>query len=162
MLARPVGGYRVVMVSSAATTVREYLDELPPDRAALIAEVRDLVNSNLPPGYVEQMGFGMITWAVPLEVYPDTYNGKPLAYLALAAQKNYNSLYLMGVYADSEEEAHLRARWEARGSRLNMGKSCLRFRRVEDLHLDLLAEVIGAVPVEDFVARAEQAHTGRR
>ena len=150
------------MVSSSATTVSEYLDELPPDRAALIAEVRDLVNANVPPGYVEQMGFGMITWLVPLEVYPDTYNRKPLAYLALAAQKNYTSLYLMGVYADSADEAHLRDRWEARGTTLDMGKSCLRFRRMEDLHLDLLAEVIGAVPVEDFVARTKEAHSGRR
>ncbi len=150
------------MASSSAATVGAYLNELPPDRAALVAEVRDLVNASVPPGYVEQMGFGMITWVVPLEVYPDTYNRKPLAYLALAAQKNYTSLYLMGVYADSEEEAHLRARWEARGTTLDMGKSCLRFRRMDDLHQDLLAEVIGAVPVEDFVARTKEAHSGRR
>jgi hypothetical protein len=108
------------------------------------------------------MLYGMITWMVPSDVYPDTYNGKPLAYVSLAAQKNYYALYLMGVYADSGEEARLRAEWVARGTKLDMGKSCLRFKRVEDLHEDLVAEVIAAVPMDEYVEKAKAAHSGRR
>ena len=104
----------------------------------------------------------MITWMVPLETYPDTYNGKPLAYVSLAAQKNYYSLYLMAVYADSAEEARLREQWAARGTKLDMGKSCLRFKRVDDLHEDLVAEVVASVPMDEYVDKARAAHSGRR
>ncbi len=130
------------MATSTAATVEEYLEELPEDRAAVVAHVRELVIASLPPGYVEGMLYGMITWMVPLEIYPRHYNGKPLAYVSLAAQKNYYALYLMGVYADSAEEARLRQEWVARGTKLDMGKCCLRFKRVADLHEDLVAEVI--------------------
>ena len=150
------------MASSSATTVEDYLGELPPDRAEVVAELRDLVNEHLPPGYEEGMLYGMISWFVPASIYPDTYNGKPLAYVSLAAQKNYYSLYLMGVYADSEEELQFRERWLARGGKLNMGRSCLRFTRVDQLHMDLLSEVIGSVPLDDFVAAARSAGEGRR
>lgn len=145
------------MVTSCAATVKEYLDELPAERAAVISAVRDLVNASLPPGYEEGMEYGMITWSVPLAVYPDTYNGQPLAYVSLAAQKRHYALYLMGVYADAAEEERFRAAWESRGTRLDMGRSCLRFRTLSDLHADLVAEVIGAVPREEFVARARLA-----
>jgi hypothetical protein len=150
------------MVSSGAATVQEYLDELPADRATVVSHVRDLVNAALPPGYQEAMDYGMITWSVPLERYRDTYNGKPLAYVSLAAQKNHYALYLMGVYADSAEEARFREEWLARGTKLDMGRSCLRFKRFEDLHTDLVAGVIGAIPVDVFVARAKAAHTRTR
>ena len=150
------------MATSTAATVEEYLEELPEDRAAVVAHVRDLVNASLPPGYVEGMLYGMITWMVPLEAYPETYNGKPLAYVSLAAQKNYYALYLMGVYADSGEEMRLREEWVARGTKLDMGKSCLRFTRVEDLHEDLVAGVIAAVPMDEYVEKAKAAHSGRR
>ena len=149
------------MATSTAATVEEYLEELPQDRAVVVAAVRELVNASLPPGYSEGMLYGMITWSVPQEVYPDTYNGKPLAYVSLAAQKNYYALYLMGVYADSAEEARFRERWVARGTKLDMGKSCLRFKHVEDLHADLVAEVIAAVPMEEFVQRAKAARSTR-
>ena len=150
------------MATSTAATVEEYLEELPEDRAAVVAHVRDLVNASLPPGYVEGMLYGMITWMVPLQAYPETYNGKPLAYVSLAAQKNYYALYLMGVYADSEEEARLREEWVARGTKLDMGRSCLRFKRLADLHEDLVAQVIAAVPMEQFVDKARAAHSARR
>jgi hypothetical protein len=150
------------MAQSAAATVEQYLGELPPDRAAVVAHVRDLVNANLPEGYEEGMAYGMITWSVPLEVYPDTYNGKPLAYVSLAAQKQHYALYLMGVYADSEQEAQLREQWQARGTRLDMGRSCLRFTRLEGLHEDLVADVIAAVPMDAYVAVARAAHARKR
>ncbi len=150
------------MATSTAATVEEYLEELPEERAVVVSHVRDLVNASLPPGYVEGMLYGMITWMVPLDSYPQTYNGKPLAYVSLAAQKHYYALYLMGVYADSEQEVRLREEWVARGTKLDMGKSCLRFKRLEDLHEDLVAEVIAAVPMDEYVAKAEAAHPGRR
>lgn len=149
------------MASSEAATVEQYLAELPPERADVVEYVRDLVNTNLPAGYEEQMLYGMITWAVPLAVYPDTYNRKPLAYASLAAQKHYYALYLMSVYADSAQEARLRGQWEARGTRLDMGRSCLRFRTLADLHEDLIADVIAEVPMDDFVAAARRAHAAR-
>src|SRR5919107_5809352 len=101
----------------------------------------------MPAGYREGVAFGMITWCVPLERYPHTYNGQPLGYVALAAQKRHYALYLMGLYADSGEAAQFRSRWEAGGRRLDMGKSCLRFRGLDDLHLDLVWEGGGGARV---------------
>jgi uncharacterized protein YdhG (YjbR/CyaY superfamily) len=156
------GDYGRDMAQSAATTVEQYLEELPPQRAEVVAHVRDLVNANLPEGYEEGMSYGMISWSVPLSAYPDTYNGKPLAYVSLAAQKHYYALYLMGVYADSEQEAQLREQWQARGTKLDMGRSCLRFKRLEDLHEDLVADVVAAVPMDEYVAAAKAAHARKR
>jgi len=146
------------MASSSATSVEQYLAELPEERADVVAHVRDLVNASLPAGYVEGMAYGMITWAVPLEVYPDTYNGRPLAYVSLAAQKSYYALYLMAAYAGSEQDARLREQWAQRGTKLDMGRSCLRFRRLADLHEDLVAEAVASIPMDDFIALAKQAH----
>jgi hypothetical protein len=146
------------MVSSNAASVEQYVAELPPDRAAEIEAVRALVNAHLPDGYVEAMDYGMITWAVPLSTYPDTYNGHPLAVAALAAQKNYCSLYLMTVYSAAGRipEDEFRARWNG-PKRLDMGKSCVRYKRAADLDLDLIAEVIAATPPDALVAAAEAA-----
>jgi len=146
------------MASSAATTVEQYLAELPADRAAVVSHVREVVNASMPDGYEEGMLYGMITWMVPLEVCPNTYNGQPLAYVSLAAQMNHYSLYLMGVYADSTEESRLREQWLARGTRLDMGRSCLRFRRLADLHEDLIADAVAAVPRDEFIAAVSRAH----
>lgn len=150
------------MVSSGALTPDQYVAELAPDRAAEIEAVRELVNANLPDGYVETMDYGMITWAVPLEVYPDTYNGHALAYVALAAQKNYCSLYLMTVYSAAGRitEEVFRERWDG-PKRLDMGKSCVRFKKAQDLDLDLIAEVIAGTPPAAFVDAAEAARRTR-
>ena len=102
------------------------------------------------------MQYGMISYVVPLERYPDTYNGLPLAVASLADQKRYMSLYLMGVYGDESAETWLRERWPA-DKKLDMGKSCLRFRRLDDLPLDLIGEVIARTSVDDFIARAPVA-----
>ncbi|HSF27166.1 MAG TPA: DUF1801 domain-containing protein [Actinomycetes bacterium] len=146
---------------SDATTAEAYLAGLAPEPREVVAQVRQLVLANLPDGYEETMAWGMLCWVVPLERYPETYNGQPLGYVALAAQKRYYSLYLMTLYPDGEREREFRTRWQAGGRRLDMGKSCLRFRRVDDLDLDLLAETIAAVPVEDFLALYEQARDSR-
>ena len=143
------------MVSSKAATPEAYLAELPPERAALISHVRDLVNAHLPPGYVERMSWGMISWEVPLERYPDTYNGQPLAYAGLAAQKNHCALYLNCVYASEARTARLREARAAEGRKLAMGKSCIRFKKRDDLAEEVLARTIASVPVDAFIAEYE-------
>src|SRR5688500_6759537 len=143
------------MVSSKAATPAAYLAELPPERAELIGRVRDLVNANLPPGYVERMSWGMIGWELPLETYPNTYNGQPLVYAALAAQKNHNALYLNCVYASPERTERLREACAAAGKKLDMGKSCIRFKKAGDLAEAVLADEIRSTPVEDFIAEYE-------
>ena len=144
------------MVSSKATTVAAYLAELDPVRRAEIEAVRDLVNAALPAGYREEMTYGMITWVILLDDYPDTYNGQPLAYVGLAAQKNSNSLYLNCVYASAERTERLKQAWAAAGKKLDMGKSCIRFRRAADLALDVVRDEIAATPPSEFIAIYEQ------
>jgi hypothetical protein len=143
------------VAGSEAPTPEAYLSELAPDRAGLVSSLRDLVNANLPDGYVERMNWGMISWEVPSERYPDTYNGQPLVYAALAAQKNYTALYLNCVQASEERTERLKAAWTASGRRLDMGKSCLRFKRAEDVAEDVLAETIRSIPVDRFIAEYE-------
>jgi uncharacterized protein YdhG (YjbR/CyaY superfamily) len=143
------------MVSSKAATPDAYIAELPPERAALVSRLRDLVNAHIPPGYEERMSWGMIGWEVPLERYPDTYNGQPLVYAGLAAQKNHTALYLNCVYASQERTESLEAAWAGSGRKLDMGKSCLRFKRAEDVAEEALAEAIAAVSVDTFIAEYE-------
>jgi hypothetical protein len=143
------------MVSSAASTVDQYLADLPPERRAVVATVRDFVNAHLPPGYEEAMAFGMIGWGIPLSRYPHTYNGRPLGYVGLAAQKNAYSLYLMGCYMDSAEDRALRAAYAQAGKKLDMGKSCLRFKSLDGLLLEDIGRIIAGMPVDAYIARYE-------
>ncbi len=142
-------------MQSRAATVEAYLAELPEDRRAALAEVRATILDHLPEGYEEGMQYGMIGYFVPLERYPETYNGQPLSVAALANQKNYMALYLMGVYA--ERDAWFREEYRKRGKRLDMGKSCVRFRSLDDLPLDLVGEVIARTSVEDFIRLYEES-----
>jgi hypothetical protein len=143
------------MASSSATTVTEYLDSLPSDRRAALAAVRDVVSANLPDGYVEGMLYGMIGWYVPLERYPNTYNGQPLGVAALASQKNYNALYLTSVYGDPTLERWFKQAYADAGKKLDMGKSCVRWKTLDALPLDVIGETIRKVPLEAFIARYE-------
>ena len=145
------------MVQSKASTAEEYLAELPEDRREVVAAVRQVILENLPEGYQESMTWGMPSYEIPLSRYPTTYNKKPLAYAALAAQKNYFSLYLMGVYAGSGEETSLRDEFEAAGKKLDMGKSCIRFTKLDDLPLHVIGKAIAATPVDDYIGRYEAA-----
>ena len=144
-------------MDSDVSTVQEYLDNLEPDRREVVSAVREVINAAMPDGYEEGIAYGMIGWSVPLERYPDTYNGQPLGYVALAAQKRYYSLYLNALYAGSVDETEFRRRWEDSGRKLDMGKSCLRFRKLDDLNLDLIAETVAGTPVDAYIARYEQA-----
>jgi hypothetical protein len=140
------------MAKSGAATVDEYLAELPEDRRAAIAEVREVVLRNLPAGYVETMSWGMIGYEIPLERYPKTYNGQPLMYAALGSQKNYCAVYLMGVYGDGEQARRFREAFKQAGKKLDMGKSCVRFRTAADLALDAVGEVIAGTTPEQYIA----------
>ena len=143
------------MAQSTATTVDEYLAELPADRREAIGAVRAVILQHLPRGYEENMQYGMIGYVIPLERYPVTYNGQPLAYAALASQKNYMSLYLMNIYGDEETERWFTDQYKATGRKLDMGKSCVRFRKLEDLPLELIGDAIARTTVADFIERYE-------
>ena len=150
------------MASSKAATVDAYLEELPPERRSIVASVRDLVRRNLPEGYRETMNWGMISYEVPLERYPDTYNKQPLSYAALAAQRNNYPLYLNNVYQDGERKKWLEREFQQAGKKLDMGKSCLHFKRLEDLPLDVIARVIGSTPPEKFIEHYEASRQRKR
>jgi hypothetical protein len=146
------------MVSSKATTVAQYLDELPPERRAVMSAVRDHVNAHLPDGYVEGMGYGAIGWCIPLSRYPKTYNGQPLSYVGLAAQKNAYSLYLVGCYMDADQQQALQAAYAQAGKKLDMGKSCLRFKSLDGLLLEPIGKLIAEMPVDAYITRYEAVH----
>jgi hypothetical protein len=144
------------MVSSAATTVEGYLASLPAERRAVVSAVRDLVLQHLPDGYREWMAWGMIGYGIPLERYPDTYNGQPLCYVALAAQKNYYSLYLTCAYNDEADAQRLKDAFARAGKTLDMGKSCVRFKSLQDLPLPAIGDLIASVPPDRFIERYER------
>ena len=141
------------MVTSTARTPAEYIAALPDDRRESVAAVVDVVRANLPDGYEEGMAYGMIGWWVPLARFPDTYNGEPLGLAGIASQKDYISLYLLTVYSDPETETWFKERYAASGKKLNMGKSCVRFRHLEDLPLEVIGETIARQSVDEMVAR---------
>ena len=143
------------MVTSRAQTVEDYLAELPEERRKAIAAVRKVILKNLPKGYKETMQYGMISYIIPLEKYPDTYNGQALALASLAAQKNFMSLYLMSVYGNKETEKWFKQSFEERGKKLDMGKSCVHFKKVDDLPLDVIGETIARVPVKELISLYE-------
>ena len=141
------------MFQGKSKTVSEYLASLPDDRRAVVGRLRSFVKKHLPKGYKEQIGWGALTYAVPLKTLPDTYNGEPLCYAAIAAQKNHYSLYLMGAYGDPKQSAWMASEFKKRGMKLDMGKSCLRFKSLDDIPLDVVGEVIASKPMDEYVAR---------
>jgi uncharacterized protein YdhG (YjbR/CyaY superfamily) len=149
------------MARSNAATVEQYLAELPPERREVVSTMRDLVRRNLPKGYAETMNWGMISYEIPLERYPNTYNRQPLSYVALAAQKNYYALYLTSAYQDSEQGKQLAEAFKRAGKKLDMGKSCLRFKTLDDLPLDVIARVVASTPPEKWIAQFEAARAKR-
>jgi uncharacterized protein YdhG (YjbR/CyaY superfamily) len=144
------------MAMSSAKTVDDYIASLPADRRDAIAAVRKVVKKNLPKGFEEGLQFGMPSWYVPLAKYPDTYNGKPLLLAGLAAQKGYNALYLLSVYGDPALQTWFVDAYERSGKKLDMGKSCVRFKSLEDLPLEVVGEAIARVGYDDYIARYEQ------
>jgi uncharacterized protein YdhG (YjbR/CyaY superfamily) len=145
------------MAQSTAKTPASYLKALPPERRRELARVRQVLKKRMPDGYRETMNWGMIAYEVPLKRYPDTYNSQPLCYAGLAAQKNHMSLYLMPVYGDPKAAARLKDAFKAAGKKLDMGKSCIRFKRADDLPLEAIGDLVAAVPVDAFIKYAEAA-----
>lgn len=145
------------MAQSRAETVSAYLDDLPRERREVVERVREVILAHLPEGYEESMAFGMIGYGVPLSRYPKTYNGQPLGYVALAAQKNYYALYLLGAYGDPVQQKQLEDAFAAAGKKLDMGKSCVRFRRLDDLPLEAIGRIIAATPPDAMIRQYEAA-----
>ena len=146
-------------MQSKATTVAAYLKELPPDRRAAIQAVREVLLANLDKDYEEGMQYGMIGYFVPHRIYPAGYHcdpRQPLPFAGLASQKNHMALYLMCTYLSPEQESWFRSAWARTGKKLDMGKSCIRFRKIEDLPLDVIGEAVRRVPVGDYIAYYEQ------
>ena len=150
------------MATSTATTPDEYVASLPDDRRDTVSKVLEVIRDNLPDGYEEGMASGMIAWWVPLERFPDTYNGQPLGLAALASQKNYVSLYLNNVYGDPATERWFKERYAEAGKKLNMGKSCVRFRRLDDVPLDVIGETIARADLDHYLARYEAVRGSSR
>ena len=140
---------------SDAPTVDAYLGDLPEDRREAIAAVRSVILEHLPDGFEEGMQYGMIGYYVPLDQFPDTYNREPLTVAALASQKRHMSLYMMGIYGT--DDTWFRERWKATGHKLHMGKSCVTFRRLDDVPLDVVGEAIARISVDDLIAAHEHA-----
>lgn len=146
-------------MQSQAATVDEYLAELPDDRRAAIQAVRDVILENLAEDFEEGMQYGMIGYYVPHRVYPPGYHcdpKQPLPFACLASQKNYMSLYLMCVYGDEKERERFEKAWTKTGKKLDMGKSCIRFRKLEDIPLEVVGTAIGRYTPKKCIAAYEK------
>ncbi len=149
-------------MSAGPQSPEEYIESLPDDRREAMRAIREVILANLPAGYEEGMQYGMIGYYVPLERFPDTYNGRTLGLASLASQKNYLSLYLNSVYGDRETERWFKQRFAASGKRLNMGKSCVRFRKLEDVPLDVIGETIARAKMDTFLEHYRAARGSSR
>ena len=147
---------------SEAKTVEDYIASLPDERRQAITYIRDTILSNLPNGYEEEMNWGMISYQIPLETYPDTYNKQPLLYAALASQKNHMAVYLTGIYISDDSREKFETAYKATGKRFDVGKSCVRFKKIEDLPLDLIGETISSVTADELIRRTNEAHSVRK
>ncbi len=128
---------------------------MPPERREAVEKVRATILENLPTGFEEALNWGMITYQVPLEIYPDTYNKKPLMYAALANQKNHMAVYLTGIYMDEKLSQDFEKSYKKTGKRYDVGKSCVRFRKLDDLPLPVIAESIRAMDLDEFIQRTK-------
>ncbi len=149
------------MVSSSAQSVEAYLDELSAERRVPLSKLRELVLASLPDGYKEEMEWGMICYQVPLSLSGPTYNKKPLASVAIASQKNYISIYLLGIYASDQLTQEFLERWQQSGKKLDMGKSCVRFKTLADADLETIAWACGLLNPSEFVSMYLAARANR-
>jgi len=145
------------------SSIDDYLNKLPDDRRTAIAKVRDVINANLPTGYEERLQWGMISWCVPESVLPakDVYNKQPLCLAGLASQKNHMAVYLMSVYGDKNLRGWFEKAYKQSGKKLDMGQSCVRFRSLEALPLEVIGEAIAKVSVDKYVEVYRKVHGGK-
>ena len=142
-------------MSPAAKSVSDFIAELPPEKREVISAVRDRIRKNLPKGYEEVLQGKIIGYVVPFSRLPKTYNGHPLWYAALAAQKNYFTVHLMTAYGEERELKFLQEGFKKAGKKLDMGKACIRFKKLEDLPLDVIGDSIARVPMENYARHYE-------
>lgn len=146
-------------MQSKATTVDAYIAELPEDRQKAVSKLRSVIKKNLPKGFKEGMGYGMMGWSVPHSIYPAGYHctpTDPLPFMGLASQKNFIAVYHMGVYANPKllkwfTDAHAKAS----PKKLDMGKSCIRYKKPEDIPFDLIGELATKITVDDWIKMYE-------
>ena len=149
-------------MQSKATSVEQYLSELPEDRRNALRTIREVILQHLPTGYAEGMQYGMIGYFVPHSRYPAGYHcdpRQPLPFGGLASQKNHMAVYLMGLYGNSAAEKSFRAAWAKTGKKLDMGKCCIRFKRLEDLPLDVLGDTIASMSGRQVHCRLRSGHS---
>ena len=148
------------MAQSKAETVAQYLKELPEDRRKVISALRKVVLGSVDSGIEEAMSYGMIGYQVSLRVYPSGYHCNPqtpLPYMGIASQKSHIGIYMMGLYMDAGATKWFEKAWKASGKRLDMGKSCVRVKKLEDVPLDVLAAAIRRMPSKSYVAAYDAA-----
>ena len=148
-------------MQSKATTPEQYLSELPEDRKEAMLKLRNAIKENLPQGFEEVISYGMLGYVVPHSIYPSGYHCDPklpLPFINLASQKNFIALYHMGIYADKNLESWFVSEYPKHvKSKLDMGKSCIRFKKVDDIPFDLIGELAAKVTVEDWILNYEKA-----
>jgi hypothetical protein len=150
-------------MQSSATTVQEYLKELPDDRRVAMKAVRAVILANLPKGYEERMSYGMIGYVVPHNIYPKGYqcNPKlPLPFVNLGSQKSHMALHLMCCYSDPTLKASFQKAWKDTGKKFDMGGGCVRFKKVEDVPLEMIGEFVASLPVDVYIRRMEKVFSG--
>lgn len=147
-------------MQSKANTVDKYIKELPADRREAVSELRDIINKNLPKGFQEAMGYGMIGWAVPHSLYPAGYHCTPelpLPFAGLASQKNSINFYHMGIYADAALLQWFTEEFKKHSSKkLDMGKSCMRFKKPEDIPYKLIGQLMKKMSAKDWISLYEK------
>ena len=147
-------------MSTTATTPQQYIDLLPHDRHEAVARLRDSINQNIDPQFVEQMSYGMIGWVVPFERYPAGYHVDPklpLPFINLANQKNHIALYHMGLYGDSELLRWFEQEYAKTGYKLDIGKSCIRFKKTDQIPYHLISQLVKKVSLQQYVQQYEKA-----
>jgi hypothetical protein len=155
-------------MAAKAKTVREYLDSLPEDRRQAIEAIRKVINAEIDPDFEEGIQYGMLAWYLPHSKYPAGYHcdpKEPLPFASIASQKRHIGLYLFCIYTNEKVQSDFVKSWKASGQRLDMGKSCVRVRSLEETPLDVVAELFRNVSAKDFVASYEAAigdHAKRR
>lgn len=147
-------------MQSKAKTVEEYIDELPEDRKKAITELRKVIKKNLPKGFSEEMGYGMMGYAVPHSLYPPGYHcdpKQPLPFMGMASQKNFIAVYHMGIYADPKLLAWFTKEYPKHSAKkLDMGKSCLRFKKTEEIPFKLIGELASKMSPKDWISLYEK------
>lgn len=148
-------------MQSKATTPEQYLSELPEDRKEAMLKLRNAIKENLPQGFEEVISYGMLGYVVPNSIYPFGYHCDPklpLPFINLASQKNFIALYHMGIYADKNLESWFVSEYPKHvKTKLDMGKSCIRFKKMDDIPFDFIGELAAKVSVEDWILNYEKA-----